>query len=51
MVPVGVAWEFTNRGDAQAQARALSGTEAPVRMIETPERFEAVADTAYGVAW
>jgi hypothetical protein len=51
MVPVGVAWEFTNRGDAQAQARALSGTETPVRMIETPERFEAVADTAYGVAW
>lgn len=51
MIPVGVAYEFTNRDDAMAQARKLSGTNTPVRMIETPERFEAVADTVYGGAW
>lgn len=51
LVPIGVEWEFTNKGDAMAQARKLSGTETPVRMIQTPERFEAVADTEFGDVW
>lgn len=51
MVPVGAAWEFSSKSEALEQAANLSGKNVPVRMIETPDRFEAVADTLYGAAW
>jgi hypothetical protein len=51
MVPVGKTWEFATKAEAVVQAWRLSGTAVAVRMIETPERFEAVADTRYGPAW
>jgi len=52
MVPVGTAWSFDAEADARAQARNLSAAgNIETRMIETPDRFEAVADTRYGAAW
>ena len=52
MVPAKEAFAFTSRAEAIKQARKLSaqGT-VPTRMIETPDRFEDVADTLYGPAW
>jgi hypothetical protein len=51
MVPAGFDWSFDSKAEAKAQAIALSGKAIPTRMIETPDRFEAVADTLYGPAW
>lgn len=51
MVPDGERWAFDDRAAAVAQAKALSGRNIPLRMIETPDRFEAVADTVYGPEW
>ena len=51
MVPVGEAWEFSNKSEALEQAAVLSRKPVKVRMIETPDRFEAIADVEYGPAW
>lgn len=51
MVPATGKYEFSNRADAEKRAKEISGTEIETMMIETPERFEAVADTKYGAAW
>lgn len=51
MVPASKTWEFASKAEALAQASKLSGKPVKVRMIETPDRFEAVADTKYGPAW
>jgi hypothetical protein len=51
MVPAGHAWAFESKKDALEQAKSLSGKEIAVRMIETPDRFEAIADVIYGAAW
>ena len=51
MVPAAEAWEFDTKLEALEQAARLSGRDIKVRMIETPDRFEVVADTQYGAAW
>lgn len=57
MVPADFTWNFDAIGDAAAQAAKLNHFEHKhpgsirTRMIETPDRFEAVADTRYGRAW
>lgn len=57
LVPTDFAWNFGTKGEALDQAAKLTGFEAAhpgsvrTRMIETPDRFEAVADTRYGPAW
>jgi hypothetical protein len=51
MVPVGETWEFATKLEALEQAKRISSKPVAVRMIETPDRFEAVADTVYGAAW
>jgi hypothetical protein len=51
MIPVGHSWAFETEAEAKRQASLLSGQEIPTRMIETPNRFEAIADTTYGAAW
>ncbi len=51
MVPVFHAWNFPTEGEARAQAKALSNSAVATRMLETPDRFESVADTLYGPAW
>jgi hypothetical protein len=51
MVPAGEKWEFPSKEEALEQAQHLSGKNITVRMIETPDRFEAVADLKYGAAW
>jgi hypothetical protein len=51
MVPVDHTWSFATKDEARAQAKALSGQTVATRMFETPDRFEAVADTLYGPAW
>lgn len=51
LVPAGHRWSFNKKAEALAQAAALSGREIEVNMIETPERFELVADKIYGCAW
>lgn len=53
MVPVHHHWSFRTERDAKHQAKLLSNIVGTVqtRMIETPERFEEVADTVYGAAW
>jgi hypothetical protein len=43
---------FSRRYEAERQAEKLSGgNPIETRMVETPDRFEAVADTLYGPAW
>lgn len=46
-------YAFDRRADAQRRADELNALDAtPETMsIETPDRFEAVADTLYGPAW
>jgi hypothetical protein len=57
MVPEDFQWNFDSKVAALAQASKLTGFVASrpgsvrTRMIETPDRFEAVADTRYGCAW
>lgn len=56
MVPARHDWAFQTKAEAEAQADYLTNfcgavTPVPTRMIETPERFEEVADTLYGPAW
>lgn len=51
LVPADKAWNFTTEAEARAQAKALSGQVVNLRCLETPDRFEAVADTKYGPAW
>jgi hypothetical protein len=51
MVPVGETWEFATKLEALEQAKRISSKPVAVRMIETPDRFEAVADTLYGAEW
>lgn len=51
MVPADENWSFDREADAWLAARALTGESVATRMIETPDRFEAVADTLYGPAW
>lgn len=51
MVPDDRKFSYVNKSAAIAAAKEYSGQNIPLRMIETPERFESVADTYYGVAW
>lgn len=53
MVPSVAQFCFRDRAEAVAMAADLSAMdgEIPMRMLETPDRFEAVADTLYGPAW
>ncbi len=61
MVPTGHGGGFFSpcaEGRAQAIANAkrlnafcANGGTVPVRMLETPARFEEIADTKYGPAW
>lgn len=51
MVPVDENWAFSTRSEALEQASILSGKPVRTRMIETPDRFEAIADSKYGAAW
>lgn len=51
MVPVGEDWDFSSKSEAIEQAARLSGKNVKVRMIETPDRFEAIADIKYGPEW
>jgi hypothetical protein len=57
MVPALARFCFRVKAEAVAHAAALTDQmknnwgEIPLRMIETPDRFEAVADTLYGPAW
>jgi hypothetical protein len=51
MVPVGESWEFSSKAEALEQASILSSKPVRTRMIETPDRFEAIADIKYGAAW
>ena len=53
MVPMYFGYRFESRKDAVFQAADLNTAKRPleVRMIETPDRFEEVADKTYGVAW
>lgn len=50
MVPVS-GFAFESAEAASDRAVALSGQAVAVRMLETPERFEEVADSRYGAAW
>lgn len=51
MVPADRQFAYGTREQAEAEAKFLSGKTIPLRMIETPDRFEAVADIVYGPAW
>lgn len=60
MVPrdYGFMFENTLNGVNAAGARAIelarksrAGETIALRMMETPDRFEEIADTRYGVAW
>ncbi len=56
LVPVDYRWSFFELKDAIEQAERLTklaaeGQIVKTRMIETPDRFEAVQDTKYGCAW
>jgi hypothetical protein len=51
LVPAGEQWEFATKKEAIEQAAKLSGGNIETRMIETPDRFEAIADKKYGKAW
>jgi hypothetical protein len=51
MVPVGETWEYDTKAEALEQAAILSRKPVKTRMIETPDRFEAIADIKYGAAW
>lgn len=50
MVPA-TGFAFESQKDASIRAAELAGKEVSLRMIETPDRFEEVADTRYGKAW
>src|SRR5260370_13519264 len=51
MIPAPYHAVFSRRYEAEQQAMRLSGQTIELRMIDTPERFEAVADTIYGPEW
>jgi hypothetical protein len=56
MIPVEHTSYFETKEQAAEQVRRLhawqqKGNVITLRCIETPERFEAVADTKYGCAW
>jgi hypothetical protein len=51
MIPAHYQAVFSRRHEAEQQARRLSGQTIELRMIDTPERFEAAADTIYGPEW
>jgi hypothetical protein len=53
MVPRDEAHLFGTRAAAREQAKALAekGGQIALRMMETPDRFEKVADEVYGAAW
>jgi hypothetical protein len=52
MVPAaGLQFSFATRVEAETEAKRLTGKDIPLRMLETPDRFEEVADTLYGPAW
>lgn len=51
MVPATDTYLFDRKADAVEQAKELTGKAVAVRMIETPDRFEAVEDIIYGSAW
>lgn len=55
-VPVEYRSRFDDKATAIEQVRRLhvhqkKGNAITLRMVETPARFEAVADTKYGRAW
>ena len=50
IVPEGFG-PFVKKADAEKAAAAIQGKVLETRMMETPDRFEEVADTRYGVAW
>jgi hypothetical protein len=56
MVPAKNQAIFADKATALEQVRRLAkwqakGNQVETRMMETPDRFEAVADTRYGVEW
>jgi hypothetical protein len=51
MIPAHHQAVFSRRHEAEQQAIRLSGQTIELRMIDTPERFEAAADTIYGPEW
>jgi len=57
MVPANFQYDFgDDKAKAWEQVRRLNkwaakGNEIKLRLIETPDRFEAVADTKYGCPW
>lgn len=51
MIPARYQAMFHRRYQAERQAEKLSGQDIELRMIETPDRFEEVADTLYGPVW
>jgi hypothetical protein len=52
VVPRNEVYDFNTAAEAAQQAKRLNAmSNVPTRGIETPERFEAVADTLYGPAW
>jgi hypothetical protein len=51
MIPAHHQAVFPRRYEAEAQPLRLSGQTIELRMIDTPARFEAAADTTYGPEW
>jgi hypothetical protein len=57
MIPVGFSYYFgKDKAKAFEQCRRLAkwqakGNKVETRLMETPARFEAVADTKYGCEW
>jgi hypothetical protein len=55
-IPASFRFLFNTKAEALEQVRRLNkwlakGNRVDTRNIETPARFERVADTKYGVAW
>ena len=55
-IPAKHSYLFNSKAQANEQVRRLhawqaKGHEVELRSIETPGRFEAVADTKYGCPW
>lgn len=51
LVPSAYRFAYSQKADAMLQASKLSGQIIETRMIETPDRFEEMADIMYGPAW
>ena len=51
MIPAHHQAVFSRRYEAEQQALRLSARTIELRMIDTPARFEAAADTTYRPEW